>query len=293
MTTKPNARVLLDSISPAGHRVITTEITLHRFVLVEFNTHRFSRNSASSRAIPVRKMMQQVIDDPAIPLYFPREQSGMQGGQELDNWHREEALKLWWRLRDEALAVANGMHRLGVHKSVVNRVLEPFQWQTIIATANYSEGASWLNFFNQRCSPLAQPEMRAAAEAIRDAIEASTPQELDYGQWHMPLIRDEDHEDVDRMINAHALNDRDLYYKKLKIFKRISAARCARVSYLTHDGKRDLDKDLELYDKLVSADPPHWSPLEHVCRPWNTAIYDRVQGNIPGWVQLRHLVPII
>ena len=40
-----------------------------RIILAEFNTHRlFSRNSASSRAIPFKKMVQSVLENPFIPI---------------------------------------------------------------------------------------------------------------------------------------------------------------------------------------------------------------------------------
>lgn len=292
METKPNARVLLDSISPTGHRVTTMEVTLHRFVLAEFNTHRaFSRNSASSRAIPAKKMIERVKNDPAIPIEWPAECPGMRGCEEPPWPFGANAETRWMELLDQAIVTANDLMQLGVHKSIVNRVLEPFQWQTIICTAT-AEG--YENFFNQRCSPLAQPEMHAAAVAMQDAWFESNPRKLEYGEWHTPLIRDEDYEDVRRVVNECAANNiRDSRYSSSHIFKRISAARCARVSYLTHDGKRDIDKDLDLYDKLVSADPPHWSPLEHVCRPENFTNNDGMmlnRGNLTGWIQLRHLV---
>ena len=128
----------------------------------------------------------------------------------------------------------------------------------------------WDGFWEQRCSPLAQPEIRVAAEAMRAVFDASEPAEVGIGGWHLPYVdaeRDADLDDEQRT--------------------RVSAARCARVSYLTHDGVRDVAKDLELYDRLVTARPPHWSPLEHVATP--AAPDAAVPGNFRGWQQLRHL----
>lgn len=262
--TTPRAAVIADSISPAGARVTTIEVTLHRFVLAELNTHRaFSRNSASSRAIPIAKQIRRVQEDPAIPVEFGADQRGMQAGQPLTGTAHEEALNTWLEARDAAVEAVQSLAALGVHKQVSNRLLEPFMWQTVIVTATDFDG-----FWLQRCSPLAQPEIRTAAEAMRAAHQASTPAPLAAGDWHTPYIRPEETD-----LDADAR-------------RRISAARCARVSYLTHDGRRDLEADETLYARLVTADPPHWSPLEHVARPLVEG--EEHLGNLRGWRQLRH-----
>lgn len=261
----PTARVIADSISDNGERLTTLEVHLHRFVLAEFNTHRaFSRNSASSRAIPVRREIERVRTAPAYPLEWPAEQRGMQGGAALSPAEQAAAIGVWDEARQAAIAGAERLQALGVHKSVTNRLLEPFMWQTIIVSAT-----DWDGFFAQRCSPLAQPEIRAAAEAMRAAYFASTPRRLGADDWHLPYLQADESLDLD-------------------VAKRVAAARCARVSYLTHDGRRDLAADLELYDRLVAADPPHASPLEHVARPRHRD--EPARGNFRGWTQLRHLV---
>lgn len=263
--TVPTAAVVADSVSPDGVRLTTIEVTLHRFVLAELNTHRvFSRNSASSRAIPVHKQLARVLDDPALPVEFGASQPGMQAGAALTGTAHDEALAAWLAARDEAVRAVERLVDLGVHKQVTNRLLEPFMWHTVIVTAT-----EWDGFWEQRCSPLAQPEIRVAAEAMRAAFDASRPVEVDAGAWHTPYLRDED-------------GDLDT-----ETAKQVSAARCARVSYLTHDGRRDVAKDLELFERLVSARPPHWSPLEHVATP--AAPGESPPGNLRGWAQLRHL----
>ena len=264
--TVPNATVIADSVSPAGVRLTTIEVTLHRFVLAELNTHRvFSRNSASSRAIPVRKQLARVLQDPAVPIEFGANQRGMQAGEPLTGADHDEALAAWLQARDRAVAAVEQLQDLGVHKQVTNRLLEPFMWHTVIVTAT-----EWEGFWEQRCSPLAQPEIRVAAEAMRAARDASTPAEVGIDQWHTPYLRDDDG-DLDP-----------------ETARQVSAARCARVSYLTHDGRRDIDKDLELYERLVTARPPHWSPLEHVATPAEAG--RTTLGNLRGWRQLRHAV---
>lgn len=263
--TVPNATIIADSVSPAGVRVTTAEVTLHRFVLAELNTHRvFSRNSASSRAIPVRKQVARVVEDPAIPVEFGSNQRGMQAGEPLAGPAADAARAAWLQARDQAVAAVQQLDALGVHKQVTNRLLEPFMWHTVIITAT-----EWAGFWEQRCSPLAQPEIRVAAEAMQAAYAASTPAAVGPGQWHTPYLREED-------------GDLDL-----ETAKQVSAARCARVSYLTHDGRRDIAKDLELYERLVTARPPHWSPLEHVATPAEPGT--RPPGNLRGWAQLRHM----
>lgn len=267
MDFQPSARVIADSVSPAGHRLTTLEVRMHRFVLAEFNTHRlFSRNSASSRAVPVAKFFATLADEPAVPLGWPAEQRGMQGGHELPRLRQQTVRRIWLSARDAAVSHAEQLTACGVHKSVVNRLLEPFLPHTVIVSAT-----DWDGFFAQRCSPLAQPEIRAAAEAMRDAYTASTPELVHYGEWHLPYLTDEE------KTSQH-----------LSLQCRISAARCARVSYLTHDGRHDPSADLDLYHRLVGADPAHASPLEHVATPARTG--KGTLGNFTGWHQLRHRV---
>lgn len=241
-----SACIILDSVSELGDRLTTFEITLHRFVLAELNTHRvLSRNSASSRAIPSLKQIQRVLDSPAVPVVFPAEQPGMQGGEHMTGRDLDDARETWLEISAESAAYADIFREQGVHKSVGNRILEPFMWHTVILT-----GTSWGNFFGQRCSPLAQPEIRVAAELMKEAYDASIPTGLKSNEWHLPYIRPED---IEKLSMSNRI--------------KISTARCARVSYLTHDGQMDYSKDLELYDRLVTAEPAHISPTEHVASP--------------------------
>jgi thymidylate synthase ThyX len=148
---------------------------------------------------------------------------------------------------------------LKVHKQELNRLLEPFLWHTVIVTAT-----EWSNFFELRCAPNAQPEIRAAALEMRAAIDGRRPQGVALGEWHTPLLQDD---------------ERGL---DLETRRRISAARCARVSYLTHEGKREIEKDLELFERLKSD--RHLSPFEHVATP---AADTAFHANFRGWIQMR------
>ena len=165
-----------------------------------------------------------------------------------------------------------------LHKSLLNRLLEPFMWHTVIATATED---GWDNFFAQRAtlfSPLAQPEIAVAADLILDLMRNSIPTEIGYYGWHTPYVALDEVEGLD-------LGD------PIEVMKKVSVARSARVSYLTHDGVRDIREDLNLYERLVSAQPPHWSPLEHVATPCQIhEMWKPIPGNFTGWKQLRHLL---
>ncbi|HEY3674974.1 MAG TPA: FAD-dependent thymidylate synthase [Candidatus Tumulicola sp.] len=254
------ARVVLDSLSPAGVRLTTLEVTFPRFVLAEFNTHRvFSRNSASSRAIPTNKLIQRVLDEPAVPLEWGRNRPGMMADEQLEHEDGIEAERIWLEARDAAVRLARELLELKVHKQQLNRMLEPFVWHTVIVTST-----EWDNFFELRCAPQAQPEIRAAAVRMREALGESLPSPIGIGEWHLPLVQDDE-----RSLNFETL-------------KKISAARCARVSYLTHDGIREIEKDLDLCARL--RDDKHLSPFEHVATP---SVDSDFHANFRGWVQMR------
>lgn len=264
------ARIIKDSVSPLGHRLTTMEVTFPRIVLSEFNTHRmFSRNSASSRAIPVSKTIERIKEDPFIPIYWGKNQSGMQAKQELQGHERHLAEAVWRGSLDSALEHAEALVELGAHKQLVNRILEPFMWHTAIVTAT-----EWSNFFGLRVDENAQPEIYRIAELMLEVYTSSEPLDLKLHEWHLPYTRQEDLAEF-----GHDLTHPDL--------RKISAGRSARVSYLTQDGKRDLQKDIDLHDSL--ARNGHMSPLEHVARPMSPQEYQQSNwsGNFRGWHQHR------
>lgn len=260
-----NAIVVADSISPDGHRVTTMEVTMHRFVLAEFNTHRvFSRNSASSRAIPIARTLESVKQDPAFPIYWGAEKPGMQSGEELDPYDRQAAETLFREVRSSTIAyieqylVSAGDTRL--HKSVLNRLLEPFLWHKVIVTST-----EWENFFGLRCHPMAQPEIRVAAEAMQYAYQSSVPKKLAWDEWHAPYANPQNTD-------------------TLEVALKTSAARCAWVSTVNHDGEHSWEAIERMYDRLSTAEPMHASPFEHQCTPGDGP------GNFNGWLQLRHML---
>ena len=275
MTTA--AKVISDVINPNGNRLVIMEATFHRFVLAEVNTHRsHSRSSASSRAIPVEKMLERARNNPAYPVFWASEQPGMQGGDELLGFDREDAQRTLEQIADFTTAqIAAYLERhpdksTRLHKSLLNRPMEWFQYHTVITGAT-DDG--WANFFAQRAtrhSPLAQPELRAVVDLMLEAYEASTPHFLNYGQWVTPYIQ-----------------PGEVFHTE-EIRKEVSAARCARVSYLNHDGVRDVGADIDLFAKLVAAKPMHAAPLEFVATPLTPAM--KPLGNFTGYRQFRHIV---
>ncbi len=242
-----SAKILQDSYSPNGHRLTTFEITLPRLVLSELNTHKsLSKNSASSRAIPVEKQLKRVMENPFIPIYWGKNQKGMQADEELTLADQATSEKEWLLARDAAVKQAELLLKIGVHKQITNRLLEPFMWHTVIIT-----GTEWPNFFALRAHKDAQPEIRKPALMMQTLFDDSIPDHLDYNVWHMPLLFDK------QELLASGTSESDL--------KLISVGRCARVSYLTHDGKRNPSADIELYQRLREGG--HMSPTEHVARP--------------------------
>ncbi len=293
-----SAEILLDSISLHEDRLTTIEATLPRIVLAELNTHRvFSRNSASSRAIPVEKQLSRILEDPFIPIKWGKNIPGMQEGEELDGQDIAIAKENWLKLRDVAVlgavALSGGLgkfkdealkekivsmeknHQTGLevlsqplHKSIVSRLLEPFMWHTVIISAT-----EWSNFFALRDHSNAQPELQKAANMIKQARDSSVPSALPDQEWHLPFIKPEEHGEF-----------------PVEMLRKISVARCARVSYLTHDGVRDVQKDIELHDQLRNNG--HMSPFEHVATPITN--FERFRsnqsGNFTGWKQYRKML---
>lgn len=280
-------RVIADSVAPNGMRLVTMEIMFPRVLLSELRTHRqilqddevemtfrgvdeagrsLSLNSASSRAIPVDKMLRLVRDAPYLPE-FTGAQKGMQGREVADaEWQRRQADRVR-RMRDSVMAEVEAMLADGVHKQDANRYLEAFAWHTVIISAT-----DWSNFFAQRCHADAYPPFRRLAELMRREYEDSSPRVLRAGEWHLPYVTDEERDTL-----SGGGEDFTLLLK-------LCVARCARVSYLSHAGVRDLEADYALFDRLIQAG--HWSPFEHAAMAGVASFKDHI-GNFQGWVQYR------
>lgn len=263
------AKVICDSISPSNVRLTTLQLKYPKFIHGEFMTHRvFTRNASSSRAIPVQRIIAMLEEDPAMPVYWGLNQKGMQARQEADFALVQEIEADWLKARDQMIAIAESlMVKYNLHKQLVNRLLEP--WTNIYTVVTATE---WENFFNLRRHPDAQPEIHALADCVWEAMEASTPQPLYYGEWHLPYVLEEE------MTKHHG---------NYKTLVKISTARCARVSYKTHDGFTPKpDEDIGLHDTLRYSG--HMSPLEHPATPMRSA--KRFHGNFRGWKQYRKMI---
>ena len=263
------AKVIAHSRSPGSPDLITIQARYPRFIHAEVMTHRvFSRNASSSRAIPIQRMIQDVIDDPAMPVAWGSNKPGMQAGEELDYFAKQACVAQWLAARDFAVERARVIAAEGAHKQIANRLLEPFGHISVVITAT-----EWENFFDLRCHPDADPTMRALAEAMRDAIAASEAVER---EWHLPYLRGDE-----------ILLQREYGMERLAL---ISAARCARVSYLNHDGSSpDIAKDLALAQRLLES--KHMSPFEHQAQAWSQGYYDEALcGNLRDWYQHRKLI---
>ncbi len=290
------AKILLDSISTGGRRLTTWELTYPRFVHAELMTHRlFSRNSASSRAIPNEKLRQRVKDDPAMPLWWGKNQAGMQAREELsdDPWfgtyvdggprqgmsERDSARMEWLRARDLMLEASERLAKIGLHKQLCNRLIEPWMFITVIVSATTFD-----NWFHLRDHKDAQPEIAWVAREMHKVYKGTAPTELKIGEWHLPLVHVQDWIDAAALIPGDP--DRQTV---IGMLKKVSVGRCARVSYLTHDGKRDLREDVALHDRLIAGmttgDPLHMSPFEHVAQA--LADPNEPSGNFKGWKQYR------
>lgn len=281
-----SVKILADSFALSGKRLTTFELTYPRFVHAELMTHRsFSRNSASSRAIPNEKLRERIQNDPALPIWWGKNQSGMQAREELQMPELFDVQQKWLEARDVMLKYSEELSKLGLHKQITNRIIEPWMFITVIVSAT-----EYSNWFHLRCHPDAQPEIKWVADEMKKQYDTHKPQEIQSGDWHLPLINDEDRIEMDKVLRERYkflkqefLGDEfDWHLKIQKELCKVSVGRCARVSYLTHDGKRDLNKDIELHNRLMTSG--HWSPFEHVAQALDKPEW---HGNFCGWKQFR------
>jgi len=255
-------RVVADSFYST--RITTLELSYPRFIHSEIMTHRDrARNSGSSRAIPSSTMLADIVSNPVIPIYWGANQKGMQTGDQIGLTERIKAEQIWLEARDACVAAAEKLNKLGIHKSLVNRITEPWMWIKVVMTAT-----TWKNFFDQRCHPDAEIHFQKIAGMMRDALAKSEPKTT---LWHQPYI-----EDDDRANNC--IDDLNL----------ASVARCARVAYKRHGSQfKSIKDDVLLAHDLIkgSGDLGHRSPFEHVAQGQENPKYR--SGPFEGWFQLR------
>lgn len=286
-----SAKIVGDSISPQGKRITSFELEYPRFIHSELMTHRvFSRNAMSSRAVPIEKMIEQVINSPAKPIHWGKNQQGMQAKEELSDTVHVDFY--WEELAKEVGGYAAYFSKQGLHKQVVNRILEPFQTMKTVLTATEFE-----NFFWLRNHEDAQPEINKLAEEMLKAREESKPIPLLPGEWHLPYY------------GKHGALFGYFSDQELEEAKAISASCCAQVSYRKLDDS--LEKALKVYERLVESEPVHASPFEHQATPISDLVDDECykpwiywpngvthvdkfgnlwSGNFCGWIQHRQLI---
>ena len=322
--TSIKATVICDSISEQGVRLTTFEIEYPRIVMSEFNTMRaISKNSSSSRAIPVSKMLEHTQNINLKPIYFGSKKSGMQAGDELVGEDLQYAQDVWESALKSAVGQAELLDECGVAKEVTNRLVEPFQLVKVVCTAT-----DWGNFFNLRLHPDSDPNICMLAYKMYQAMQESKPIELKSGEWHLPF--------VERYYTPVCYSDVGgyeyetgycvFYYDKeanhtceqvltLEQAIKLSAASCASVSYRTEG--MTLEKADKIFDMLIKAEVVHSSPLEHCATPvkpkfnelgkvrvncsepqsWEDGIThinkqgELCSGNLRGFIQYRHLLP--
>lgn len=280
-----------------GKEIVTFELIYPRFIHSELMTHRlFSRNAASSRAIPVAKMIEQVRTSPAVPCHWGKNQPGMQAKEELDEMTKNAVVCEWEEAASNAARNAEAMMVMGAHKQLVNRILEPFQMMKTVLTATEFD-----NFFWLRKHADAQPEIKVLAEKMWEALQVSKAVELEPGDWHTPYFG-----------AGYWLKDCGV---PLCDALAISSSCCAQVSYRLLDDS--LEKAREIFKKLVESKPVHASPFEHQASPmkeeirqfcrsdvnvrgysstWEKGITHQGKddslwsGNFKGWIQHRQLI---
>ena len=337
-TKKISAQIIADSVNTQGDRITTYVLTFPRFILAELNTHRmFSRNSASSRAIPFEKMVKMVEEDPFIPIAWQKDHKGMQGNE---YWGKEDwvvdqpnvsqinvhncAIGNWLQARDNAVSLAKQLNSKNITKQLCNRLLEPYMWHTCLLTATEFE-----NFFKQRCPqyiinwyPPHYPEaleptegtfkskkdallhtggqcegwsdeqwqnvnigqaeihMQALAEAMWDAMNESTPKLLQPKEWHLPFGDKINEQEILNNWEQYTYADNMAIAETMSLIKRkVTTARCARISYMTFDSEIDYKKDLKLHNDLQNNG--HMSPFEHCARAMTLTEYETfVKGKL-------------
>lgn len=267
-----SAKVICDS-SFGNTRLITLEVELHRFILSEMNTHRsLSRNYQSSRAVPVKQMIEQVRKDPAMPVHWGKNQPGMVAERELSDDLASAVSRIWQESAMDAARNAEIMDKYGAAKQLVNRVLEPFMWTKGVVTGTYD---AWQAFLKLRAHKDAQPEIQALAFKIRDTIEDSRTNWLKEGEWHLPYVKYIKDCLGDMMYLNGNLPDFNHKTQIIPTFGnvkdaiKVSTSCTAQVSYRKLDDS--LDKAMKIYDMLnlpkdgvYPDDPPHFSPTEHI-----------------------------
>ena len=291
------ARIIADSINARGTRITTFELEYPRIIHSELMTHRvFSRNAASSRAIPVNTMLDLIEANPAMPSHWGKNQPGMQAQQELGELEKEAVKQTWLNACKSAVSYARVMNDVKAHKQVVNRITEPYQHMKVVLT-----GTDFANWFWLRDHADADPTIAELAGTMLVSYRQSKPELLRGDQWHLPYVQcSYDKEDG---LQRYWVDD--LAEITLEQALMISSSSAAQVSYRKTDGS--LEKAQLVYDRLVHSTPVHASPFEHCAMCFDEAVdfygdwIDGIthvnregvyfSGNLRDFIQYRQLLP--
>jgi thymidylate synthase ThyX len=302
------AKIIADSINADTKKRITTyELEYPRIIHAELLTHRiFSRNSASSRAIPIETMLGTIKNDTAVPSHWGKNQAGMQADIELSGEHLENVQRYWNRACTDATHWSLAMHKEGAHKQVANRLTEPFQHMKVVLTSTEFNNFWWLRDHKD-----ADPTIAELAKKMLIEFDSSKPKELQAGEWHLPYISTYRKTNNTLGYYTHSPDNNELVELTEEEAIIVSVSCCAQVSYRRSD--TSLDKAKMIYNRLIESEPCHASPLEHVAKCLNVGLIDFYEYSIPdtwedgithmdkhskhwsnnlqGWIQYRALVP--
>lgn len=297
-------QLIKDSIANSI-RISTFILEYPRFIHSEVLTHRMlSRNAASSRAIPTSAIIHNIRDNPAKAVWWGKNMSGMQAKQAITGWRLVLARAVWASARELAILGARLLNRIGLHKQLANRILEPFQNIRVVVTAT-----EWNNFFALRDHLDAQPEFAALARMMKESMEDSTPAVLQPGEWHIPYMVRSTTADGNYLWQSNVNGKISCQGYPLDDALMISASLAAQESYRKSDPS--LKKAKKIFAQLVESKPCHASPVEHQAMamkyhtdyatpnpnewPHGVTHIDRNHqfwsGNLRGWIQHRQLVP--
>jgi len=258
-------KIICDSLAPCGKRLTTYLATYPLAIHAQLKTHRdLSTNSCSARAMPIAKVVERCLANPAIPERWRKNGKGMQPKGELPKGDAMLATSLAKNHLLQAVNCVECLEDLGVHKEQANRYLMPFAHITTVISATELG-----NFFSLRVDDDAQEEHAELAFQMLHLYLHNEPKQLKAGEWHIPFM------------------DRDVYegldeWSKLKV----ATARAARGSYANFYGKFDLEDDYRIHDELKQNG--HMSPFEHPAMALDKSIRS---GNFVGFQQYRKMIP--
>lgn len=261
------AEVIQHSVSPEGKEIITFSVKYGLIVHSEWIRHRLLSNSVkSNRAVSMKQIRKEVIEDPYVPIKFGGQQAGMVAIDEDQFGYAKVCRWLWKNSRWGAVGVHWLFEKLKLHKEITNRILNPWQWVRSTTTAT-----DYDNFYKLRLHKDAQKDINVIAKAMHEALQLSEPMLINAGEYHVPYVSR-------RRTGNGELEYYDSDGTQLNTQQAIEAscARCARSSYDNHDGTKASyfnratakgRSDQEIYQDLINSDPVHGSCGEHQATP--------------------------